>query len=150
MHGRIASNSPQSSRSVRRRSSAIGSKVIKIARSARSERQTISSMPFRMVGASGLEEHLVTVGTKLANGETTASGDPAKGIGEPGGQARQIVECEDMAIVGRDHEIALFARRGSRWSCIGINQRAQHFREYGLCRPLLASDHQQWIGAAAL
>src|SRR4029450_5290787 len=55
-----------------------------------------------------------------------------------------------MDIVCSNHEVALFARRRSRWSCIGVNQRPQDFREHGLCRPLLASDHQQWIGAALL
>src|SRR4029077_12403779 len=38
--------------------------------------------------------------------------------------------------------------RHSRWSYIGINQ--QDFRDHGLRRPLLASDGQQWIGAARL
>src|SRR6516225_4654638 len=55
-----------------------------------------------------------------------------------------------MAIVGGNHEVALFARRRSRWSCIGINQRAQNFREHGLCRSLLACDDQHWIGTAPL
>jgi len=48
--GRTVSNSRQSWRSVRRHSSAIGPKARKIARSARSERQTTSSMPFRTAG----------------------------------------------------------------------------------------------------
>src|SRR5262249_35668616 len=79
-----------------------------------------------------------TVGIKLADGKTTPTSEPAKGIGEPGGQAGQIVEGEAVGIV----EVALFARRRSSRSCIWINQRAQDFRQHGLCRPLLASDHQ--------
>ena len=55
-----------------------------------------------------------------------------------------------MAIVGGNHEVALFARKRSRWSCIGIHQRAQDFREHRLCRPLLACDDQHWIGTAPL
>src|SRR5207248_9394950 len=98
----------------------------------------------------GLEEHLVTIGIKLAEGKAASTGEPAKSIRKPGGQAGQIIEGEDMPIVGGNHEVALFARSRSRWSYIGINQRSQEYREHGLCRPLLASDHQQWIGAAPL
>jgi hypothetical protein len=97
-----------------------------------------------------LEENLVTVGIKLADGKATSAGDPTKGIRQPKGRAQQIVEGEDMAVVGGNHEVALLPRRRSCWSCVGIDQRAQDFREHGLCRPLLASDHQQWIGAALL
>jgi hypothetical protein len=68
-----------------------------------------------------LEEHLITVCIKLTNGKTTPTGEPAKGIGEPGRQAGQIIEGEDMAIVGGNHEVALFARKRFRRSCVGIN-----------------------------
>jgi hypothetical protein len=56
-----------------------------------------------------LEEHLITGGIKLADGETIPRGEPAKRIGEPEGQARQVVESEDMTIVSGNREVVLFA-----------------------------------------
>ena len=50
MRGRSASNAAHSSCSGRRRSSGIGSSVRNTARSARSGRVTMSSMPFRITG----------------------------------------------------------------------------------------------------
>ena len=48
---------------------------------------------------------------------------PAECIGEPRGQTGQVIEGEQMAIVGRDHQFAFLARQRSDCRHIGIYQR---------------------------
>jgi hypothetical protein len=59
--------------------------------------------------ARRLKQHLVCVRVELSQPEARAPGQPAKGVRQRMGQARQIVERKDMRIVGGDHEVAFLA-----------------------------------------
>jgi hypothetical protein len=73
-------------------------------------------------GARRMEEDFILVMNNCRNAKRPA-GEAAK-ASEPGWQAGQVVEGEDMSIVGGDHEIALLARQRSRWR--GIRSTSVH------------------------
>ena len=54
-----------------------------------------------------------------------------------------------VAVVGRDHQLPLFARERPYRGGIGVDQRFEKFAQHGLGRALLARDRQQWIGTAS-
>ena len=134
MRGRSASNAAHISCSGRRRSSEIGSSVRNTARSARSGRVTMSSMPLRITGREA-RTALLLIGVELAHRETAARGEPAERVGNPGGQARHVVEGEHMAVAGRDEQVAILARQGPKRRGVGIEQRPQDRRECRFRRP---------------
>jgi hypothetical protein len=45
--------------------------------------------------------------------------------------ALQIVEREEMAVIGRDHELSFFARERPHGCCVGINQGLEQFHDGG-------------------
>ncbi len=96
----------------------------------------------------GVEQHLVLIGIELAHREAAAGGKPAKRVGNPGGQARHIVEGEHMAVAGGDEQVAILARQGPQGRGVRIEQRPQDRREGGLRRTLLARQHDHRIGTA--
>ena len=96
----------------------------------------------------GVEQYFVLIGIKLAHREAAAGGEPAERVGNPGGQARHVVEGEDMAIAGGDEQVAILARQGAQGRGVRIEQRPQDRREGGLRRSLLARQHDHRIGAA--
>jgi hypothetical protein len=68
-----------------------------------------SQFPLR-ARARRLEQHLRVIGVELTDRETATARKPAECVREPGGQAGQIIESEQMAIVGRNHQFAFLAR----------------------------------------
>ncbi len=68
------------------------------------------------------------IGVELAHGETAAARQAAKRVREPGSQARDIVECEHVTVVGRDEQLPLVARECPDRSDVRIDERSQHLR----------------------
>jgi hypothetical protein len=58
----------------------------------------------------GVEQHLVLVGVKLAHREATAGCQPAKRVGNPTRQTRNVVEDQHVAVAGGDEQVAVLAR----------------------------------------
>src|SRR5262249_56672734 len=72
--------------------------------------------------ARRFKKPLLLIGVELTDGETTASREPAERIGEPVGQAGEIIECEQVAVVGCNHQLAFLARKGPYGGHIGVDQ----------------------------
>ena len=89
------------------------------------------------------KQHLLIVGVELPYGEAAAGGEAAEGVGEPVGQAGQIVEREQIAVIGGNHQLALLARERPHRGGIGIDQRLEQLGEDGLGRALLARYRQK-------
>src|SRR5262249_5465448 len=106
--GGATSNSRHSSLSGRRCPSPMGAKVRKIARSPRSGRRTTSSIPFKRIGRAASNSLVVAI--EPPHREAAAAREPAQGIGEPNRQAGDIIECEQVAVIGCNHQLALLAR----------------------------------------
>ena len=85
----------------------------------------ISSIPFKRVGRARFKQHLFIIGVELPDRETATARKPAECIGEPGRQAGQIIEGKQMAVVGRNHQLAFLARERSDRGHIGIDQRPE-------------------------
>src|ERR1700730_5128640 len=103
MRGRAFSNCRHNSLSGRRCASPMGAKVRKIARSPKSARLTMFLDAVQEDRAARLKQHLLVVRVELPYGEAAAARKPAKAVREPNGQAGQIIECEQIAIVGCNH-----------------------------------------------
>ena len=99
-------------------------------------------------GARCLEQHLLIIGVELPDGEAAPGRNTAEGIGEPVGQGGKVVEGEEIAVVGRNHQLALLAREPPHGGDIGVDQRLEQLREDGLGRALLAGYRQNGIGTA--
>ena len=85
-----------------------------------------------------MEQDFILVREQLPQRKAAAAGEPAKGIGEPRWQAGQVVEGQHMAVVGSDHEVAFLVWQRSGWCGVRVNESSQNFRQYSLCRALLA------------
>ena len=103
MPGRAISNWGQRSASGRRSASAMGAKVRTMARSPRSGRLMTSSMPFSRIGRAASNRT-----SSSSNGEAAAGGEAAKGVGEPVGEVGEVIEGEEMTVIGGNHQFALF------------------------------------------
>jgi hypothetical protein len=97
MCGRASSNSRQSAFSGRRCRSAIGASISKTARSARSGRVMTSSMPIEDDRTGGGKQNFVLIGEKSTGRKGAAARQPAEGIRQPGRQAAEIVEGQNVA-----------------------------------------------------
>jgi hypothetical protein len=86
------------------------------------------------------------IGVELADRKAAAGCKTAEGIGEPARQAGQVVECEDIAVVGRNHQLALLARERPLRGGIGVDQSLEQFGENRFCGALLAGYRQKRIG----
>ena len=126
----------------------MGAKVRKIARSARSGRLIDILDAVQQDRACGFKQHLLIVGVELPHGEAAAGREPAERVGEPVGQAGEIIEGEQIAVVGGDHQLALLARERPHRGGVGVDQRLEQLGEDGLGRALLAGYRQQRIRAA--
>ena len=58
----------------------------------------------------GVEQHLVLIRVKLPHREAAAGRQPAKRVGNPPRQTRDVVEGQYMAVAGGDEQVAIFAR----------------------------------------
>jgi hypothetical protein len=59
--------------------------------------------------AGRLKQHLLAIGVEPPYGETAAGRKPADGVREPMRQAEEIIEGEQVAVIGRDYAPALLA-----------------------------------------
>ena len=82
--------------------------------------------------SGGRKQNFVLIGEQPTCGEGTAAGQPAEGIRQPGRQAAEIVESQDVAVAGRDEQFPLIARQGPHRRHAGIDHRPQELREDGL------------------
>ena len=96
----------------------------------------------------GVEQYLVLVGVKLAHREAAAGGQPTERVGNPGGQARHVVEGEHMAVARGDEQVAVLAWQRPQWRGVRIEQRPQDRRKGRLRRALFARQRDHRIGAA--
>jgi hypothetical protein len=145
MRGRSIPNSRQSSASERLFVSAIGAKVRKMARSQiRPADHLLDAV--QQDGARRVRQNLLIIGVKLPYREAAAGRQAAEGVGKPIGQAGQVVECEDIAVVGRNHQLALFARERPHRGGVGVDQSLEKFGENRFCGALLARYRQKRIG----
>ena len=59
------------------------------------------------------------------------------------GQAGEIIEGEQVAVVGRDHQLPLFARERPYRGGIGVDRRFEKFAQHAVlaepCSPEIAS-----------
>ncbi len=92
--------------------SGMASRVTKMARSARSGRVTMSSMPFSKTGRAASNRYLVAVGPQLPHGKAGTSRYATERIGQPRRQGGHIVEREQMRVVRGDEKITVAARHG--------------------------------------
>src|SRR5262245_19982366 len=53
--------------------------------------------------ARRFKQHLLLVSVELPYREAAAAREPAEGIGEPIGQAGEIIECEQIAVICCNH-----------------------------------------------
>ena len=85
--------------------------------------------------AGGLKQHLLLVGVELPDREAAAAREPAERVGEPSGQAGQIVECQHMAVVGGNEELALLARQARTGAALGSTSALSIFDSTVLAEP---------------
>ena len=110
MRGCASSNCRHSSRSDCRRASATGGNV-----EDRSVREVGPRDDFLDAIENdrprGIEKRLILIRVELADGETAAARQPAKRV-KPRSQARDVVECQHVPVIGRDEQFPLFSRGG--------------------------------------
>src|SRR5262249_13950971 len=78
--------------------------------------------PLKKNRARRFKQSLLLSGEERTDGETPAGREPAERVGEPIGQAREIIECQQVAVVSRNHQLAFLARKGPYWSDSGVDQ----------------------------
>src|SRR5215475_10160958 len=83
-------------------------------------------------GSGGGKQHFVLIGEQPTGRKSTAARQAAEGVRQPGRQAAEIVESEDMAVAGGDEQLALIARESPQRRHVGVDQRPQELREDGL------------------
>ena len=66
--------------------------------------------PIQEDRARRFKQHLLVVGIKLPYREAAAARESAERVRKPNGQAGEIIECEQIAVVGGNHQLALLAR----------------------------------------
>jgi hypothetical protein len=80
-------------------------------------------------GARRIEQNFILIGVKLPHREAASRGKAAQRVGNPGGQARHIVEGEHMTVARGDEEIAILARQRPQRRGIWVEQRPKDRRE---------------------
>ena len=68
--------------------------------------------PVENDGSGGGKQNFVLIGEQPTGRKSTAAGQTAEGVRQPGRQAAEIVEGQDVAIAGRDEQLPLIARQG--------------------------------------
>jgi hypothetical protein len=104
MRGRGRSNSRQSSASERRSCSSIGANVREMLREQR---------------PGSLEKDLLIVGIELPHREAAPAREPTERIREPGGQAGEVVKCQQITVVGGNHQLAFLPRQRPHGATLG-------------------------------
>jgi hypothetical protein len=79
-------------------------------------------------GARRLEQHLFIIRVELPDRETALARKPAERIREPGSQAGQVIEGEEVAVLGGNHQFALLTRECSDRGHIRVDQRPEELR----------------------
>ena len=80
----------------------------------------------------GRKENFILIGEQPTGRKGTPAGQPAEGIGQPGRQATEVVEGQDVAVAGRNEQLPLIARERPHRRHAGVDQRPQELREDGL------------------
>jgi hypothetical protein len=76
----------------------------------------------------GGKQDFVLISEQPTGRKSTAARQTAEGVRQPGRQAAEIVEGEDVAVAGRDEQLALIARQRPHRRRAGIDQGSQEFR----------------------
>src|SRR5262249_45012754 len=66
--------------------------------------------PIQEDRARRFKQHLLVVGIELPYREAAAAREPAERVGKPNGQAGEIIECEQVSVIGCNHQLAFLAR----------------------------------------
>ena len=88
--------------------------------------------PVENDGSGGRKQNFVLIGEQPTCRKGTAARQTAEGIRQPGRQAAEIVEGQDVAVAGRDEQLPLIARQRPHRRHAGVDQRPQELREDGL------------------
>jgi len=91
----------------------------------------------------GVEQHLVVIGVKLADGEAAAGREPAQRVGDEGGRPETLSKASTWLLWAAMNRSRSSRGRGAQRRGVGIEQRPQHHGEGRFRRALLAREHQQ-------
>jgi len=72
-------------------------------------------------GSGGRKQNFVLIGEQPTCRKGTATRQPAESIRQPGRQAAEIVEGQDVAVAGRDEQLPLIARQGPHRRHAGVD-----------------------------
>ena len=75
--------------------------------------------PVENDGSGGGKQNFVLIGEQPTGRKSTAAGQTAEGVRQPGRQAAEIVEGEDVAVAGRDEQLPLIARQRRTGATLG-------------------------------
>src|SRR6516164_3434925 len=81
--------------------------------------------PVENDGSGGGKQNFLLIGEQPTGRKSTAAGQTAEGVRQPGRQAAEIVEGEDVAIAGSDEQLPLIARQGPHRRHARVDQRPQ-------------------------
>jgi hypothetical protein len=81
-------------------------------------------MPFRMIGRAAWKKNLVAIGPEPAGREGASCREPAKTVGQAVGEMAQIVEGDNMVIVGGDKQVSVVTRQRPQLREMRINEAA--------------------------
>ena len=76
----------------------------------------------------GRKQNFILIGEQPTCRKGTTACKAAEGIREPGRQAAEIVEGQDVAVAGRNEQLSLIARQGPHRRHVGIDQCLDHSR----------------------
>src|SRR6516164_520563 len=82
-------------------------------------------------GACSHKQNFVLIAEQPTCGKGTTARQAAEGIRQPGWQAAEVVESQDVAVAGRNEQLPLIARQGAHWRHAWVDHRSQEFREDG-------------------
>ena len=66
--------------------------------------------------ARRFKQYLLVVAVELPDREAAAAREPTQRVGEPNRQAGEIIECEQVTVIGCNHQLALLARSPKKGS----------------------------------
>ena len=88
--------------------------------------------PVEHDGSGGRKQNFVLISEQPTCRKGAAARQAAEAIRQPGRQAAEIVEGQDVAVAGGDEQLPLIARQGPHRRDAGVDQRPQELREGGL------------------
>jgi len=83
-------------------------------------------------GSGGRKQNFILISEQPTGREGTPARQAAEGIRQPGRQAAEVVEGQDVAVAGRNEQLPLIARERPHRRHAGVDQRPQELREDGL------------------